>query len=249
MTAPDRPPDSAGIDAFLRSLVHTLRTPVSVTLAWVTLLRGDRLDPAQRSEALAAIEESAREQGRVIDRLGDAARLLGGRVGLDRQATDMAALLEESVALIGERAAERGVHVRCDASGISGCTAAVDADRLRQALSHLFANALNATRRGGAITISSRLSDDRIAIAVGDDGCGIDPRLLPHCFASDLHAVRAELERSGDATLAAGGVGLGLMMVRRIAELHGGHASLESDGVGRGATATITLPLTDGTIA
>ncbi len=74
-------------------------------------------------------------------------------------------------------------------------------------------------------------------------------RCLPHCFAPDLHAVRAALERSGDATLAAGGVGLGLMMVRRIAELHGGHASLESDGVGRGATATITLPLTDATIA
>jgi signal transduction histidine kinase len=243
MITPTEPTEAAGLESLLRSLAHALRTPVSITMVWAQLLREGRLDAARQTDALAAIEEAAREQKRLIDLFGDAARLLGGRVEMHRQPTDIAALVEESTALIGERAAERGILVRCHDSHVAEAIVAVDADRLRQALSHLFANALHATRRGDEITVTTRSSAQQLAIDVEDSGCGIDPRILPHCFTTSLHAKRAELDHLGEPLPPAAGVGLGLLIVRRIAELHGGQATIRSDGVGRGTTATITLPI------
>ncbi len=245
MSRSEEATESAALDAFLRSLAHTLRTPVSITLAWSGLLRDDRLDPARRVEALLAIEGAAREQARLIDLLGDAARLLGGRVELNRQPTEIAAILEESTGLIGERAESRGIALHCTPEGLDGAIVEVDADRLRQALSHLLANALQATRQGGRIDLAARRIGERLSIEVRDDGCGIDPRLLPHCLTPRMHAARAALERGGDATLPPGGVGLGLLMVERIAALHGGSVTIDSAGIGRGTTATMTLPLGD----
>ncbi len=224
-------------DQFLRSMSHELRTPVSVTLIWASLLREGRVPPEQVDQALAAIEQSARDQKRIVDMLGDAARVSSGRITLERQPNEVATLLRESLELIATAAELKGVTVK---DAIAECgSAALDSDRFRQAISHLLSNALRHTPRGGTISVSSERSGVTAIVRVADSGAGIDPRLLPHLFAPTLHAARADLAGDGPAPT---GLGLGLAIARRIIELHGGTLIAESAGVGRGATFTMGLP-------
>lgn len=224
-------------DQFLRSVSHELRTPVAVTLVWANLLREGKVPQEQIPHALAAIEQSARDQKRLVDLLGDAARVSSGRITLHRAANEIAPLIRESLELIADQAQAKGVTIEDAITDVG--SASIDADRVRQALSHLLSNALRHTPKDGRITVATTGGDETVSISVRDTGSGIDPRLLPHLFAPTLHAVRATIdeERGG----AGGGLGLGLQMASRLAALHGGAVTATSDGPGRGTQVVMTL--------
>jgi signal transduction histidine kinase len=110
-----------------------------------------------------------------------------------------------------------------------------DAGRIEQVVTNLLTNAIKFTPRGGSIAVSLARPDDRAEIVVRDTGQGIAPELLPHVF---------ERFRQGDSSTARrqGGLGLGLSIVEHLVTLHGGAVRAESEGPGRGATFTVTLP-------
>ena len=110
-----------------------------------------------------------------------------------------------------------------------------DPDRLQQIVWNLLSNAIKFTPAGGRVTISTRRVGDEIEIVVADSGAGIEPDFLPHVFDRFRQA-------EGGSTRRHGGLGLGLAIVRHLAEMHGGSVRVESDGPGRGATFHVRLP-------
>ena len=228
-------------DQFLRIVCHELRSPLSVGLVWANLLREKRVAEGQVDQALAAIEQSFRDQKRLVDVLGDASRLSSGRIELHLSDCDLATVVGESLDLARGSAETKGVELASslNASG----SVSLDVDRFHQAMSQLLLNAVRHTPAGGSISVVTLSSGLALQVVVRDTGVGIHPQLLAHLFDPLMHAVRAEFQQPAAPPA---GLGLGLLMARRIIELHGGALSATSDGVGRGATFTISLPRAEG---
>jgi len=132
-------------------------------------------------------------------------------------------------------AAARGVDLEIDAD-VERAPIDADADRLQQVFWNLLSNAVKFTPRGGRITARLRGGPEDMSVEIADTGAGIDPAFLPYIF---------QKFRQGN-TPASGsyrGLGLGLALVRHFVELHGGHVTAESEGLGRGSTFRVTLPL------
>ncbi len=215
-------------DELLAVLSHQLRTPLTAMLAWLQLVR--RLDTGAAVHAFDTIERNGRALGRLIDDLMDTARILTGKVSIERRPLDLASLVTGAVA--GQRAAARVKGVRLDADlGSLEARYVGDRRRLEQVLAALLDNALRFTPAGGHVV--ARLDGDgrRARIRVTDSGRGIPAPLLPHVFDSF---------RRGDEN---GGLGLGLAVARDLVTMHGGTLEAASDGPDRGATFTVRLPL------
>ena len=222
-------------DEFLANLSHELRTPLAVILGWCTILRKSK-GQAELDSALAIIERNARIQTRLVDDMLDMTRIRAGTLRLD-----MAALpLEQPV-----RAALQDVQPQAEARKLSlylECAQAPvvygDAARLQQLVSNLLINAVKFTPAGGSITVSIRELDGRAQLTVRDTGEGIEPDFLPHLF---------ERFRQQDSSYQRkhGGLGLGLSIVADLVRMHGGEVAAHSDGTGKGASFTVTLPLPD----
>ena len=110
-----------------------------------------------------------------------------------------------------------------------------DRDRLRQVFWNLFANAVKFTPNGGNIKVDAEVKDGTVEVAVADTGAGISEEFLPYVF-ERFRQDRSTIKRSG-------GLGLGLAVVRNLAEMHGGSVKAFSEGQGKGSTFTVTLPL------
>jgi signal transduction histidine kinase/ActR/RegA family two-component response regulator len=222
-------------DEFLAVVSHELRTPLTPILAWSSLLRQGRLDEAAVARAVEIIDRNARVQAQLINDLLDVSRIVSGKMKLELRRVDLAPVVEAAVESIRPTAQGKRVQLvtRLDprARPVAG-----DAARLQQVLWNLLSNAVKFTPEGGAVTIALAESGDRVVVTVTDTGRGIDAAFLPHVF---------ERFRQEDATStrAHGGLGLGLSIVRHLTELHGGRVTVESEGLGRGATFRISLPV------
>ncbi|MBX9584991.1 MAG: HAMP domain-containing histidine kinase [Gemmataceae bacterium] len=237
--ASDRPPTEAEAvdrmtDRFLNTLAHELRTPLNAILGWAKLLRTGKLTPDAVREGLAAIEQNAHAQARLINDLLDASRIISGRLKLDPAPVDVADVVRAAVAAVRPAADAKGVTLAAAVAG-GAYTVNGDAARLRQVAWNLLTNAIQFTPSGGRIEVEVRPAGDELEVVVRDTGEGIDPALLPHVF---------DRFRPTDpsATRPPGGLGLGLSVVRQLVEAHGGAVRAESPGTGRGATFTVTLP-------
>jgi signal transduction histidine kinase/ActR/RegA family two-component response regulator len=222
-------------DDFLAVLSHELRTPLNSMLGWVRLLKGGGLDPGRAAHGLDVIERNVGQQARLISDLLDVSRIVVGRLELAMQIVDLprlAAGVAETVRPAAE-AEEITLTSRLDADAgpVRG-----DPERLRQVIENLLGNAIKFTPRGGAIILQLERDGGEARLSVTDNGKGISADFLPHIF---------ERFRQADntSTRAHAGLGLGLAIVRHLVELHGGRASAESAGEGRGATFTVTLPI------
>ncbi|HEY7518150.1 MAG TPA: ATP-binding protein [Methylomirabilota bacterium] len=227
-------------DEFLATLSHELRTPLTSMLGWVRMLRGARLDPEQTARALETIERNTRLQAKLIDDLLDVSRIVAGKIKVEQQRVDVAAVVGEAVQSLRREADVAGVELdvalAADAGAILG-----DVVRLQQIVANLLSNAIKFTPAGGRIWVTlERLGRDSVQLVVRDTGAGIRPDLLPRIFDRFLQ---------GDAsrTRGRGGLGLGLAIVRHLVELHGGAIAATSDGPGQGATFTVTLPTAETT--
>lgn len=222
-------------DDFLATVSHELRTPLNAILGWVQILRSDEMPSDRRARALETIERNARAQNNLIEDLLDVSRIVSGKLRIDVQNVDLPLVVERAIETTRPAATAKDVvilqTVNPDAGPILG-----DPDRLQQVVWNLVSNAVKFSPKGGRIHVTVRKKDSSVEIVVKDQGQGIDPGFLPHVFERFRQA-------DGRTTRAKGGLGLGLAIVRNLVEIQGGTVRAESDGVGLGATFTVTLPL------
>ncbi|HEU0185729.1 MAG TPA: response regulator [Blastocatellia bacterium] len=225
-------------DEFLATVSHELRTPLNHILGWITMLRSGKLQADKAPKAFDTIERNVRAQARLIDDLLDVSRIISGKLLIEPHRIEIAKVVESAAESIGPVAADKGITfittLAPESFVVSG-----DPDRLQQAIGNLLSNAVKFTPVGGQIELRLARVGAEIKITVRDNGQGINPEFLPHVF---------DRFRQQDATTArrAGGLGLGLAIVRHLVELHGGSVRAESEGEGLGATFTIMLPVADG---
>jgi PAS domain S-box-containing protein len=223
---------------FLGMLSHELRNPLAPIRNSVFILRrAASYDPALLDRTLAIVDRQVEHLTRLVDDLLDVTRITRGKVELRREQVALGDLLRRTAEDHRALAAARQVELRLD---VPDLPAVVDGDptRLMQIVGNLLQNAIKFSSPGKAValSLSVRTGDGRAEIRVHDEGAGIDPALLAHVFEPFVQGERT-LARS------AGGLGLGLALVKALSELHGGTCAAESEGPGHGATFTITLPL------
>ena len=222
-------------DEFLMTLSHELRTPLTSILGWSRML--PTIPPGDKvfAEAIGAIGRSAEVQARLIDDVLDVSRIVSGKLRLSVENVDMLRLLASSVDAVRPSADAKQITISSNFAPDLG-TLVADATRLQQVIWNLLTNAVKFTPRLGTIDVSARRTSSHIQIAVKDSGEGIDPAFLPHVF-------EAFRQAENPSTRVHGGLGLGLSIVRYLAEAHGGTVEAQSEGRGLGATFTIALPI------
>jgi PAS domain S-box-containing protein len=223
-------------DEFLATLSHELRTPLNAVLGWANILRHGNLQGEELKQGLDIIERNARVQAQIIEDLLDMSRIISGKVRLDVQWIELSAVLNESIETLRSTAQAKGVslQVRLDpfARPIYG-----DPNRLQQVFWNLLNNAIKFTPKDGKVEVVLKHASTEVQVSVIDTGEGIAPEFLPYIF---------DRFQQGDSstTRRHGGLGLGLAIVKQLIELHGGNVRVQSDGLGKGATFSVRLPLT-----
>jgi PAS domain S-box-containing protein len=228
---------------FLFTLAHELRNPLAPIRTGLELMRAhaDDASGANRERVQAMMQRQVDHMVHLVDDLLDMARLSEGKVELRRAAVSLDEVVHDALE-ISMPQVEAGGH-RLDLRLPEAPVALhVDRHRIAQVLSNLLNNAAKYTPQGGRIEVEARVQDDEVAISVTDNGIGIGPELLPHVF--DMY-VQAHTHHS----MAQGGLGVGLNLVRRLVELHGGRVGAESAGAGQGSRFTVRLPLADSRLA
>ncbi len=221
-------------DEFLAMVSHELRTPLNAITGWTSMLLSGGLDPERTRRALETIDRNARAQVQLIDDLLDIGRIVSGKLRLNISRVDVAPIAEMALESIRLAAEGRGVILEAQIDENVGRVQG-DADRIQQVIWNLLSNAIKFTPAGGRVTLRVEARDG-LVITVSDTGRGIDPDFLPRVFERFKQA-------DGTSTRAKGGLGLGLAIVRHLVELHGGTITVASDGLGKGATFTVKLPL------
>lgn len=225
-------------DEFLAIVSHELRTPLTAIMGWTGILRARRLDQAKADAALAVVDRSARALAQIIDDLLGVTRIMAGKLDIEPAPTDLSPLIESAIESLRPSAAEKRLAIRFQCEpGIPPIVG--DAKRLQQVVWNLVSNAVKYTAEGGQVRVRLERAGSAAKLTVSDTGCGISREFLPHVF---------DLFRQADSssTRRHGGLGLGLTLVEHLVKLHGGTVRAESDGEGRGACFTVTLPLASG---
>ena len=222
-------------DEFLATLSHELRTPINAIMGWGKILQAGIVDPARTAHAIDAIVRNAAAQARLIEDLLDLSRIISGKLRLDVELVDLASVVSSAVLTIEPASQVKGLRVH---TVVEDGTARVfgDRQRLQQAVWNLLSNAVKFTPRGGSVQTHLRRVGSQLEIMVSDTGEGIRPEVLPFVFDRFRQA-------DSSSTRQHAGLGLGLAIVRHIVELHGGTVHAASEGLDRGATFRIRLPI------
>ena len=219
-------------DEFLAMLGHELRNPLSTIASGLALLGelGSRDAPTTRARDI--VTRQVRHLARLVDDLLDVSRLTTGKMTLTRRAMDLAATVEHCVRTVSvmPEAATRAIRVDATPAWIDG-----DATRIEQVVCNLLTNAIKFTSDGGTIRVSVRAEGEEAVIGIEDDGIGMLAATLPRMF--DVF-----VQDDPGSERSRGGLGLGLTVVRRVVELHGGHVDATSPGRGGGSVFTVRLP-------
>jgi signal transduction histidine kinase/CheY-like chemotaxis protein len=220
-------------DEFLGTISHELRTPLNAVLGWLHLIKTGKLDDDTRQRGFDAIERNVRLQAQLTGDLLDVSKALTGRLSLDVRPVSLKTVLADALSQVSSAATAKDVTLNVT-TGHGPVVVRGDANRLRQIVWHLLANAIKFTPRGGAIEVSLE-TNDQACITVRDTGPGIDPEFLPRIFDRFTQADSSPTRRTG-------GLGVGLSLVRELVERHGGEITVENNPSG-GAIFLIRLPL------
>nr|WP_275994145.1 PAS domain S-box protein [Argonema antarcticum] len=250
-------------DEFLAVLSHELRSPLNPILGWAKLLRTRKFDEETTARAIETIERNAKIQTQLIEDLLDVSRIMQGKISLNKSRVNLKSTIEAAIETVSLAAEAKSIQIQRAIDPNLGLVSG-DPSRLQQVVWNLLSNAIKFTSEGGRVEI--RLSTNigfstadfgledtaseelptnpksRYAqITISDTGKGIRSDFLPYVF---------DYFRQADSstTRKHGGLGLGLAIVRRLVELHGGTVCAESPGEGLGATFTVKLPLLKETI-
>ena len=225
-------------DEFLATLSHELRTPIHAVLGWTAVLSNERFDDLQEiRRGLRVIEQNAEAQAQLVEELLDLSRIIAGRLHLECQPVDFAAVIQAAIATVQVTAEKKGVRLTAELPSTDGAVWG-DPARLQQVVWNLLINAIKFTPAGGEVAVALRKADHLVELTVRDNGIGIRPEMLPHLF---------ERFRQGDSSLTRryGGLGIGLALVKSLVGMQGGSIQAYSRGEGHGATFTVRLPLAD----
>jgi signal transduction histidine kinase len=222
-------------DEFLAMLAHELRNPLAPILNAVQLMRKKPLADPQLAWSRDVIERQLGHLTRLVDDLLDVSRVTRGKINLTREPVEVGGLVARAVETVQPLITERGHQLTVDVSRepiwVYG-----DALRLIQALGNVLANAAKYTERAGHITLVALQVGETAEIRVRDTGIGIPAALLPTIF--DMFTqLKSETSRSQS------GLGIGLALVRKLLEMHGGTVTASSKGVGLGSEFVIALPV------
>lgn len=219
-------------DQFIAMLGHELRNPLGAIMSALQILQRVGANEPAAAHARAVATRQGWHLAKLVDDLLDVGRVLAGKIVIDPRPLDLGQIVRSYVATLRSQ----GKLDRHDVS-IAAASVTVSADpvRLEQIIANLLGNALRYTPPGGHIRVSVEASDSQAVFAVEDDGIGIAPELLPRIF-----DVFVQSERRLDR--AAGGLGIGLTLVKRLAELHGGSVEATSEGAGRGSRFVVRMP-------
>ncbi len=218
-------------DEFLAMLGHELRNPLA---AVQSAIAAACLDESRRQRALDIARRQASQLRRLVDDLLDVTRVTRGKIALRKERLHLATVVGRAMEVARTQIEERGHTV--SVSLPPEITVDADAGRLEQVLVNLLINAAKYTPPGGRIEVIAEALGEEMVLSVRDNGIGISAEILPHVF--DLFA-----QASSGLDRAQGGLGLGLALVRRLVELHGGHVEARSGGCGHGAEFLVRLPL------
>jgi PAS domain S-box-containing protein len=222
-------------DEFVATVSHELRTPLNAIFGWVRLLRSGSLNETQHAHALEVVERNTRAQSQLIEDLLDMSRVVTGHLRLDMRRVELPGIIQAAVDAVKPASEARdltiGIDIEPGVEPISG-----DPDRLQQIVWNLLTNSVKFTNKGGRIEVSLRAEGSDAVLRVQDTGIGISADLLPHVFERFRQGVSA-------ASRAHGGLGIGLALVRHLAEMHGGTIEARSDGEGHGSLFTLRVPM------
>jgi signal transduction histidine kinase/PAS domain-containing protein/ActR/RegA family two-component response regulator len=222
-------------DEFLATVSHELRTPLTAFLGYAQMLQSRTRDMSYIDRTAEKMLQSAQAQARLVDDLLDASRIVSGKLHIKMQPADLIAVVQAALDTIQPAIEAKRLHVSVELSPDAGHVIG-DTDRLQQVVWNLLANATKFTPPGGTLRVRLESRDGYAQLTVSDTGQGISAELLPFVFDRFWQA-------DGTSNRAHGGLGLGLAIVRHLAELHGGTVQAGSPGPGQGATFTLRLPL------
>lgn len=222
-------------DEFLATLAHELRNPLAPVRNAVHVLRLAGVPQAKADWARDLLDRQVQAMTRLIDDLMDLSRINQGKISLRRQPIELEHVVNEAIE------ATRGLMEKMEHSLVvtlppHPMTMEADSTRLVQVLSNLLNNASKYTELGGTIELLARVEDNKLVIIVRDNGIGIPPDRLPTIF--DMFS-----QVEGALSRARGGLGIGLNLVKRIVEMHGGWVRAHSEGPGKGSAFAVHLPL------
>ena len=215
-----------------------MRTPLNAILGFTDVMRGEMFGPLENPryrEYVALIHNSGQLLLDLIGDILDMAKIEAGKFQLSLEQVNLADTIGECMDMLANRAEQGGIHINAvlPAQGVE-CTA--DRRAMKQIVLNLLSNAVKFTPAGGRIDVAAIIQDDRVRIEVRDNGMGIAAEDLPRL-------ARAFEQVCADPKLAKSGTGLGLALVRALAEKHGGRLSIESPGR-KGTIATVEIPRT-----
>jgi PAS domain S-box-containing protein len=222
-------------DEFLATLAHELRNPLAPIRNGLQILRMAGGDPGVTETAREMMERQLAHMVRLVDDLLDISRVSRGKVELRRERVALKSVIDNAVEA-SRPFLESGRHTLSVTLPDEVVYLDGDPTRLAQVVGNLLNNAAKYTPDGGHVELSAAVESGRAVIRVRDDGSGIPAEMLPHIFEMFTQVGRT-LDR------AQGGLGIGLSLVKRLAEMHGGSIVAESPGVGLGSTFTVRLPV------
>jgi signal transduction histidine kinase len=224
-------------DEFLAMLAHELRNPLAPIRNAVQILQLRMPAEETLRQPLEVIDRQARQLAGLVDDLLDVARITRGQINLRKQPLELAEIVAQAVEtsrpLVEERRHRLAIHLPNEPIFVEA-----DPTRLAQVILNLLNNAAKYTEEGGDIRLTVERADDgsSVVVRVRDNGMGIAPDMLPKIFEPFMQGERA-LDR------AQGGLGIGLTLVRRLVELHGGTVQAFSEGLGHGSEFVVSLPV------
>ena len=222
-------------DEFLAMLSHELRNPLGAIVTATSMLKGDGALPVKSGKLLEIVDRQSQQMARLLDDLLEASRVTQDKIELKKRVLDLASVVRDAVDAARGLMESRGLHFTIE---IEPGPLPVEGDpaRLQQIQVNLLNNAAKYTPRGGHVLLRARREGDEAVIRVKDDGTGLSPDMLESVFDLFVQSHRT-LDR------AAGGLGVGLTLVRSLVAMHGGAVSAASDGEGKGSEFVVRLPL------
>ena len=220
---------------FLATLAHELRNPLAPLSTALSLLARKRPGPEEAARYYALMNRQVEHMVRLVNDLMEVSRITRGKIDLHLAPVLLDAVIDDAIELSRPLMERAGHALEVEISG-EPLVVRGDAVRLTQVFSNLLNNAAKYTPAGGRVKVVARQQQRQAVVAVSDTGTGIAPDMLRSIF--DMF-----VQVSGTAREAQGGLGIGLTLVKSLVELHGGAVEAASEGLGRGATFTVRLPL------
>ena len=229
--------EMAAKDEFLAVLSHELRTPLTPILGWVRILKQIDGSPAQRRKAADSIERNALLQIKLVDDLLDLNRVIRDKVPLDIGVHDLVDLVRSALDTTSQVTASKNIDITYVGSN-EPLVVEGDGGRLQQVFVNILSNAVKFTPEGGSIRVTVERVSDTATVRVVDTGEGIAADFLSHVFEMFRQQEQGTRRRHT-------GLGIGLALVKRLVEMHGGRVDISSGGLGCGTEVAIRLPLTE----